>query len=69
MSGDPADVRDSGDPIWELMKRRGLPLTREVYLNLEYLGKPPKELHPEAEGMLPEELQEPDSVPQRRKSR
>ena len=53
----------SGDPIFEIMKARGLPLTRETYLNLNFMGKPPAVLHPEIEQEMPEELREPDDIP------
>ncbi len=49
----------SGSPLADTLRRKGL-LTRETYLNLEYMGKPPKQLHPEAEEQLPPELQGPD---------
>ena len=38
----------------EYMKASGIPLTRERYLNLAYMGKPPEELGAEEEAMLPE---------------
>jgi len=53
----------SGDPIFEIMKARGLPLTRETYLNLNFMGKPPAVLHLEIEQEMPEELREPDDIP------
>jgi len=36
-----------------LMKRTGVPLTREHYLNLLFMGHPPKELSAEEEADLP----------------
>jgi len=39
------------------MVRAGIPVTRENYLNLVYLGRPPEELSAEEECELPEELQ------------
>ena len=53
---------NNGDPVANVLRRHGR-LTRENYLNLEYMGKPPKELHPEMEQELPEELQAPDDSP------
>ena len=37
----------------DLMKRVGIPLTRENYLELEHLGRPPKHPTPEQESDLP----------------
>jgi hypothetical protein len=52
-----------------IMVRAGIPVTRENYLNLAYLGEPPEQLSAEEECELPEELQcEPVNTP-RRKSR
>ena len=35
---------ESDDPILALMRELNLPVTREDYLNLAYLGRPPKQL-------------------------
>jgi len=48
----------SGSPVIEYMKQNGIPLTRENYLRLNYLGNPPKELPAELEAELPHELDE-----------
>ncbi len=43
------------DPILELMLRDKVPLTRENYLHLAYMGTPPEEpLDAELEAELPE---------------
>lgn len=39
------------------MKRFGVPVTRENYLDLQYLGRPPAELSEEQEAELPAHLQ------------
>ena len=41
----------------EYMKKNGVPLTRENYLDYAYLGNPPSQLSAEEEAELPEELQ------------
>lgn len=43
--------------ILEHMKKIGVPLTRENYLDFAYLGNPPDELSAEEEAEIPEELQ------------
>ena len=45
------------DAILEMMKRRGIPETRENYLALAYLGDPPQELSAEEELQLPVQFQ------------
>ena len=45
------------DYVLEWMKKNNLPLTREKYLEMAYLGNPPAELSVEEELMLPEEFQ------------
>jgi hypothetical protein len=44
------------DPAVEYLDKHGVPITRENYLNVAYLGDPPKELGAEQEAALPEEL-------------
>jgi hypothetical protein len=44
------------DPLLETMRYYGIPLTRENYLNLAYLGEEPK-LDAEQEAALPVELE------------
>src|SRR5215471_10816462 len=45
------------DCVLDWMKRMGVPLTRENYLDVAYLGNPPEELSAEEESELPEEFQ------------
>lgn len=45
-------------PVLNHMVRVGIPLTRENYLDLAYMGKPPKELSAEEEMQIPEILRE-----------
>ena len=50
------------NPTVEYLKKNKVPVTRENYLNLAYLGNPPKELNAEEEAMLPEELRDTSNV-------
>lgn len=45
------------DPVLEWMKANDVPLTRENYLNLAYMGDPPEELSAEEESELPTQFQ------------
>jgi hypothetical protein len=45
------------DIVLEKMKQAGIPMTRENYLELAYLGQPPAELSGEEESELPEQFQ------------
>ena len=45
------------DDVLEYMKKHGIPLTREKYLEMAYLGRPPA-LCAEEEAELPEEFQQ-----------
>src|SRR5262249_8125569 len=45
------------DGILAFMKQHDIPLTRENYLDVAYLGNPPEELSAEEEAELPEEFQ------------
>jgi hypothetical protein len=49
-------VEKEKDLILERLKSTGTPVTRENYLDLAYLGNPPKQLDAEQEAALPEEL-------------
>lgn len=49
-----ADQEENG--TIRAMKKAGIPLTRENYLNTAYMGNPPEEIGPEIEAMLPEEF-------------
>ena len=48
---------ESDDPILALMRYHNLPITRQDYLNVAYLGHPPEELSAEEEADLPKEVQ------------
>ena len=50
------------DGLLELIKIAGVPLTREDYLNLSYLGKVPHELTPEQEDELPPQFRREPAV-------
>lgn len=43
--------------VLEYMKKHNIPLTRENYLEVAYMGTPPVELDAEEEMALPPELQ------------
>ena len=45
------------DEILQFMQQHNTPMTRKSYLDLAYLGNPPKVLDAEAEYSLPEEFQ------------
>jgi hypothetical protein len=59
---------DDTDPLVRIMRRHGIPVTRENYLDLAYMGQPPEELGPEEESELPEELQRRSEGEPRRRS-
>lgn len=44
------------DPLLSLMRRFNVPITREDYLTLAYLGQVPEELSAEEESGLPVEV-------------
>ena len=44
---------EGGDPMLALLREFNLPITREDYLTLAYLGRPPKQLSAEEEADLP----------------
>jgi len=46
------------DGVLRFMKEHNIPLTRENYLDVAYLGNPPGELSAEEEAELPEEFQQ-----------
>jgi hypothetical protein len=46
----------TNNAVVDYLKAHGTPVTRENYLNLAYLGDPPKELSAEEEAAIPEEL-------------
>jgi len=45
------------DGVLRFMKQHDIPLTRENYLEIAYMGTPPEELDPEEEVELPEQFQ------------
>ena len=55
---DSTNQSGSSDPVLAYLKKNNVPLTRENYLDLAYLGDPPEELDAEAEALLPEEIRE-----------
>ena len=46
------------DGLLALMKRTGVPLTRQHYLNLLHMGRPPSQLTPEQEEELPHQFRQ-----------
>jgi hypothetical protein len=46
----------SDDPLIKLMRRFNIPVTREDYLNLAYMGEVPSPLSAEQEADLPPEV-------------
>ncbi len=46
-------VTIGGDPVLALLHRYNIPVTREAYLQLAYLGEPPEPLSAEQEANLP----------------
>ena len=47
----------ANNPLVRLMQRYGIPVTREAYLDLAFLGQAPQPLGSEQEADLPVELQ------------
>jgi hypothetical protein len=47
-------VNFGSTPLERLMRRLGVPVTRESYLDLDYAGEPPEELSAEQEMDLPD---------------
>jgi hypothetical protein len=46
-------------PLLDYMKRKGIPPTRQNYLEINHMGKAPSQLSPELEAEMPERLQLP----------
>ncbi len=46
------------DLIIDYMEKEGIPMTRENYLDLAFMGDVPDELDPEFEASMPEALQD-----------
>jgi len=51
-------LQAGNNPVVDLMIKNKIPLTRENYLNVAYMGDVPEELSAEEELELPEELRE-----------
>ena len=56
-SAESAPQSGQEDPLVRLMRRFGMSVTRENYVNLAFLGEPP-EMDAELEAILPPELRE-----------
>jgi hypothetical protein len=52
-------VKFGSTPLERLMRRLGVPVDRQSYLDLAYAGEPPEELSAEQEMDLPERLRQP----------
>tara|TARA_R110000851_G_scaffold257656_1_gene410139 strand:+ start:1100 stop:1261 length:162 start_codon:yes stop_codon:yes gene_type:complete len=51
-------LQHGSDDVVTLMKRMGLPMDRETYLDLAYFGNPPEELTAEEEAELPDQFKQ-----------
>ena len=51
-------IGNEGDGIIQLMKKAGLPMDRETYLELAFFGDAPEELSAEQEADIPEIFKE-----------
>jgi hypothetical protein len=47
-----SDRRTGSTPLLRLMRRLGIPVTRQSYLDIDYFGEPPETLSPEQEADL-----------------
>jgi hypothetical protein len=52
----------SDDIVLALMKQRGIPLTREAYLQIAYMGNPPEEIGGEIEASIPWEIKHAEDI-------
>jgi hypothetical protein len=52
----------SEDIVLQAMKARNIPLTRQNYLDIAYLGNPPDEIGGEIEASIPKEIGEAEDV-------
>ena len=48
--------------VLEYMKQHNIPLTRENYLQINYMGNPPEKLDAEQEAEIPAEITDRDGV-------
>jgi hypothetical protein len=60
-----SEIEIGSYPLLELMQYLKIPLSREHYLNLEYMGKVPAQLSPEQEADLPPQFRQPASPPEK----
>ena len=52
--------------VLEMMKERGMPLTRENYLHMAYWGNPPEDTGGEIEAEIPWEIKRNDRQPKQK---
>jgi hypothetical protein len=52
----------TNDIVLDWMKERGVPLTRENYLYLAYMGTPPDEIGGEIEAEIPWEIKHAEDI-------
>ena len=52
----------TNDIVLQLMIEKGVPLTRENYLHIAYMGNPPEEIGGEIEASIPKEIGEAEDV-------
>ncbi len=52
----------TNDIVLQLMIEKGVPLTRENYLHIAYMGAPPDEISGEIEASIPKEIGEAEDV-------
>ena len=50
------------DMVLRLMIEKGVPLTRQNYLDIAYMGAPPEEIGGEIEASIPKEIGEAEDV-------
>ena len=53
----PHNQSGESDPVLQWRKKHGMPLTREDYLEVAYMGEIPEDWGPELEAELPEQFQ------------
>lgn len=52
----------SDDIVLAWMKKEGVPLTRQNYLDLAYMGSPPEEIGGEIEASIPWEIKHAEDI-------
>lgn len=52
----------TNDIVLAWMKKEGVPLTRENYLHIAYMGAPPDEIGGEIEASIPKEIGEAEDI-------